>query len=357
MSKKGKIILALSLLPQYFLIKTAKSNPEFIETYYSRGIFPIFSKLLNTAFKWIPFSVGDVLYAGLIVYLIRWVVINRNRLKTAAKAWVLDVLCFTSVLYFMFHLCWGFNYYRLPLHTTLNLNPKYTTTQLKSVTNQLVLKTNALHLEITKDSLLKTTLPYAFSELTEICHSGYSQLEKVYPNFKHDGKNSKKSLFSTPLTYMGFSGYVNPFTLEAHINAVMPTNSMPTTIAHEQAHQLGYAAENEANFIGFLASIHNEDLYFNYAGYKFALRYCLIELSKRDPEVYASTLCTINPGILDDYQEAFEFWSAHHNPLEPVFKGFYSHFLKANNQAKGIESYSYVVALLVDYLVTIGAAT
>ena len=56
------------------------------------------------------------------------------------------------------------------------------------------------------------------------------------------------------------------------------------------------------------------------------------------------------PGILEDYQEAFEFWSAYNNPLEPLFKGFYSHFLKANNQVKGIESYSYVVALLVDYL-------
>ena len=36
--------------------------------------------------------------------------------------------------------------------------------------------------------------------------------------------------------------------------------------------------------------------------------------------------------------------------MEPLFKEFYSYFLKANNQAKGIESYSYVVALLVDYL-------
>ena len=350
MSKKGKIIIALCLLPQYFLLKVAKQYPEFVETYYSLGIFPTISKLLNTTFKWIPFSVGDLLYVALIVYVIRWAIINRKRLKTNPIAWSLDVLSFMSVLYFMFHLCWGFNYYRVPLHTTLQLNPKYTTAQLKSVTNKLVIKTNQLHFEITKDSLLKTTLPYTFSELTEISHKGYSQLEKQNPSFKHESENTKKSLFSTPLSYMGFSGYVNPFTLEAQINAVMPRNSMPTTIAHEQAHQLGYAAENEANFIGFLASIHNEDLYFNYAGYKFALRYCLIELSKRDPEVYASTLCTINPGILDDYQEAFEFWSAHHNPLEPVFKGFYSHFLKANNQANGIESYSYVVALLVDYL-------
>ncbi|MDB4290180.1 DUF3810 domain-containing protein [Flavobacteriaceae bacterium] len=350
MSKKGKIILALSLLPQYFLIKVAKQYPDFMETYYSMGVFPVLSKLLNTVFKWIPFSVGDLLYIALIVYVIRWGVINWKRLRTQPKAWGLDVLSFASLLYFMFHLCWGFNYYRVPLHTTLHLNPKYTTAQLKSVTNQLVKKTNRLHFAITQDSLLKTTLPYAFSELTEISQTGYSQLEKVYPNFKHDGKNSKKSLFSTPLTYMGFSGYVNPLTLEAHINAVMPLNSMPTTIAHEQAHQLGYAAENEANFIGFLASIYNKDPYFNYAGYKFALRYCLIELSKRDPDVYASTLCAINPGVLEDYREAFEFWSAYNNPLEPVFKGFYSHFLKANNQSKGIESYSYVVALLVDYL-------
>jgi hypothetical protein len=350
MSKKGKIIIALCLLPQYFLLKVAKQYPEFVETYYSLGIFPTISKLLNTTFKWIPFSVGDLLYIALIVYVIRWAIINRKRLKTNPIAWSLDVSSFMSVLYFMFHLCWSFNYYRVPLHTTLQLNPKYTTAQLKSVTNKLVIKTNQLHFEITKDSLLKTTLPYTFSELTEISHKGYSQLEKQYPSFKHEGENTKKSLFSTPLSYMGFSGYVNPFTLEAQINAVMPRNSMPTTIAHEQAHQLGYAAENEANFIGFLASIHNQDPYFNYAGYKFALRYCLIELSKRDSDAYDSTLCTINPGILEDYQEAFEFWSAHHNPLEPVFKGFYSHFLKANNQVRGIESYSYVVALLVDYL-------
>ena len=350
MTKKGKIIIALSLLPQYFFVKILKQYPEYVETYYSLGVFPILSKLLNTAFKWIPFSVGDLIYTALILFVFYWFIKNRKRLRTEPKAWSLNILSFISVLYFMFHLCWGYNYYRVPLHTTLHLNPKYTTAQLKSVTNKLVIKTNKLHFKITKDSLLKTTLPYNFSELTKMSQAGYLQLEKVYSNFKHDGQNSKKSIFSSPLTYMGFSGYVNPFTLEAQINAVMPLKSMPTTIAHEQAHQLGYAAENEANFIGFLASIHNEDLYFNYAGYKFALRNCLRELSKRDLDAYESTLCTINPGVLEDYQEAFEFWSAYNNPLEPLFKAFYSHFLKANNQAKGIESYSYVVALLVDYL-------
>ncbi len=155
MAKKLKIICALSILPQYFLVKVLKQQPEFMETYYSNGLFPLISKLLNTAFKWIPFSVGDVLYAIVIVYSIRWIVLNRKRLRTQPKVWGLNVLAFLSVLYFMFHLCWGFNYYRVPLHTTLHLNPDYTTAQLKSVTDQLVMKTNALHLTITQDSSVK----------------------------------------------------------------------------------------------------------------------------------------------------------------------------------------------------------
>ena len=60
--------------------------------------------------------------------------------------------------------------------------------------------------------------------------------------------------------------------------------------------------------------------------------------------------CVPSTWYLGRLQEAFEFWSAYNNPMEPLFKGFYSDFLKANNQVKGIESYSYVVALLVDYI-------
>ena len=38
---------------------------------------------------------------------------------------------------------------------------------------------------------------------------------------------------------MGFGGYINPITLEAHINYNTPMFNMPTTISHEIAHQLG----------------------------------------------------------------------------------------------------------------------
>ena len=147
---------------------------------------------------------------------------------------------------------------------------------------------------------------------------------------------------------MGFSGYLNPLTNEAQVDGLIPVFKFPTTASHEVAHQLGYAAENEANFIGCLAATNNEDIYFKYSGYTFGLRHCLHEIYRRDPD-HTKLLQTINPGILKNYQEVREFWDSHKNPIEPLFQNTYSYFLKANNQQRGMKSYSYVVALLVNY--------
>ena len=350
MSKKIKRLIALSIIPQYLLLLLIKDRPDFVEQYYSRGFYPVLSKVLNASFRWIPFSFGDLLYLVAISYILRWLVINWKKRREHPIAWSLEVLSFVSVLYFAFHLCWGLNYYRSPLEHSMGLNTQYSTEKLITITTQLAIKTNALQLGITNDSLTKVNTPYAFKELTRLSQIGYTELETKYPIFEHPGQNVKKSIYSTPLTYMGFAGYLNPFSLEAQVNSVMPKNSMLTTIAHEQAHQLGYAAENEANFIGFLACIHTDNPYFNYAGYAFALRYCLQELRRRDNEAYTELLNALHPGILKDFRESSKFWKAYNNPLEPLIKRIYSHFLKANNQEKGIESYSYVVALLVDYL-------
>jgi hypothetical protein len=148
---------------------------------------------------------------------------------------------------------------------------------------------------------------------------------------------------------LGFSGYLNPFTNEAQVDGLIPTYKYPTTSCHEVAHQLGYAAENEANFIGSLAAIHNEDLYFQYSGYTFALRHSLAELYRRDPKLYETTLTSVNKGIIKNYQEVQQFWMRYKNPIEPFFEKTFDTFLKANNQSAGMKSYSYVVALLVNY--------
>ena len=349
MSINKRIGLVIFLVIQIFGITILKTYPEFIEYYYSNGLYVFLSKLMRYVFGWIPFSVGDLLYTITVIYILRWLYTNRKRILKDTIGWALDIVSTLSIAYFAFHVLWAFNYYRQPLHKSLNIKAEYSTEELIVFTEKLIAKSNSIHNTLTTNDSLKVKFPFSKTEVFEKVKNGYNTLSKTYPHLNYNPKSIKKSIYSIPLTYMGFSGYLNPFTNEAQVDGLIPTYKFPTTSCHEVAHQLGYAAENEANFIGSLAAINNEDIYFKYSGYTFALRYCLVELYKRNPDHYKNILKTINTGIIKNYSDVQKFWESYQNPLEPVFKKTFDTFLKANNQSSGMESYSYVVALLVNY--------
>ncbi len=349
MQKYLKPIPAFLIVIQIIAVKLLAQFPQFIETYYSNGLYKWISKLMHYTFGWVPFSVGDILYTLAGIYILRWIFINRKRIFKDTKNWFYEVLTAISIGYFAFHILWAFNYYRLPLHESLNIEHDYTTGQLLSFTKDLVKKTNTIHQLIAENDSVKVEMPYSKTELLQMTPKGFDKLSETYPNLAYHPKSLKRSIYSLPLTYMGFGGYLNPFTNEAQIDGLIPAFKYPTTASHEIAHQLGYAAENEANFIGAMAAISHDDMYFNYSGYAFALSHCLSELYKRDTAAYEMLIADVNPGILKNYDEVRQFWLSYQNPSEEFFKITYSGFLKANNQSAGIESYSYVVALLVNY--------
>lgn len=350
MRKHTKLILTGLIVPTYILVQLAKRFPEFVDRYYSDGLYPFLSKCFRYVLGWLPFSFGDFVYGVGLILILRWLILNRKRIYKDTVKWLLDVGAVIGVVYFAFHLLWGFNYYRNPLHKNLNLEDNYTTEQLLSVTKKLIEKSNSLQLQLAKNDTVKVVLPYTKTEILKQTPNGYKALEIEFPHLEYHPKSLKTSIFSLPLTYMGFSGYLNPLTNEAQVDYLIPEYKFPTTSAHEIAHQLGYALENEANFMGFLASVNNPDIYFKYCGYTFGLRHCLNEIYKRNPDTYYKLVETINLGILKNYQEVQDFWNGYKNPSEIFFKSTYTTYLKANNQAKGMESYSYVVALLVNYL-------
>ncbi|NNM24317.1 MAG: DUF3810 domain-containing protein [Flavobacteriaceae bacterium] len=352
MRNRTQVILALLLPVQYIALLILRQFPEFVEEYYSQGLYPYIAKLSRFVFGWIPFSIGDIFYALLIVVLVRWIYKKSKRLISSPVQFMVGVLSSLSVIYLLFNLLWGLNYYRVPLHQTLELERDYTTEELINTTQRLIEKSNELHRQLGYSDSTKIDLPYTQKEIFKKSSNGYVHLSKEYPNLHVSPKSIKKSTWSLGLTYMGYSGYFNPLTGEAQVNQLIKTYKFPVVSCHEQAHQIGYAAENEANFIATLAALHNEDPYIQYTGYIFALRYCVNEIARRDFEKYKEMLPTINYGILESYKEMREFWDRYANPFENVSKAFWDQFLKANNQSKGIMSYSYMVALVVNYFET-----
>jgi len=115
--KKLNIYLAIFLPIQILLVQLASKNAEFIETYYSNGIYPIISKILRFLFGWIPFSFGDLLIALLLFLVIRFLVLLiKNRFRNFISK-IIGLIASLSVIYFCFYLFWGLNYYRESLAT------------------------------------------------------------------------------------------------------------------------------------------------------------------------------------------------------------------------------------------------
>jgi hypothetical protein len=344
-----KTILPILLPVQIIFVKILSLFPEFVEQFYSNGWYAWLSHFSRTIFGKVPFSVGDVIYFTVIFIVAKWLWRKRKTWKPDWRNNVLQILSFFSVFYFCFHLLWAMNYHRVKLSDKLYIEREYTDADLLRFTKLLIAKTNGIHSRIVASDSVKVTFPYSQQQVFEMNLKGYQNLAKDHPYFKYEILSAKKSLISLPLTYMGFAGYLNPFTNEAQVNDRIPMYNFPTTAAHEMAHQIGYASESEANFIGYMASIKNNDLYMQYSGYSYALKYCLHNWKIRNEKVLDKLLPTIHPGILKNYDEAEAFWAQYETFIETGFKIFYDNFLKLNQQKDGLDSYSKFVDLLVNY--------
>lgn len=349
---KSKYILPLLLLLQIIILKILRYFPEFIENFYSNGFYLKISHFSRILLGKIPFSVGDFIYSILILFLIRWFWKIRKTWKTNWKDNLLKALSCLSIFYFFFHLFWALNYYREPLFEKMKIQREYTDAELLVFTKKLIIKTNEIQFQITKKDSSKIVFPYSQNQAFQMNLDGYKNLAKEHSYFKYEILSVKKSLFSLPLTYMGFGGYLNPFTNEAQVNNLLPMYNFPATSCHEMAHQMGFASESECNFIGVLASIKNENLYYQYSGYSFALRYCLGIWQGKNEKIFNQLKKSVHVGILKNYQESQDFWKQYETPIETGFEIFYDNFLKTNNQKDGMDSYSKFVDLMVNYYKT-----
>lgn len=355
--EKRNKLLSILLFVQIGIVQLLTNFPDFIEKFYSNGIYIYLSMFFRSILGWIPFSVGDLIYAILIFLIIRFIIRIFKRNTTPIKSLIFKALANLSIFYFCFYFFWALNYSRPPISYSLQLDniefndsiKSYDIEKLKDLTDKLVFKVTSLQSKLAKNDTLAVIVPYSSKEILHLTVDGYNNLSKNFAQFEYYPRSIKKSLFSLPITYMGFAGYFNPLTGEAQVDYLIPKVSLPSTCSHEVAHQLGIASESEANFIGFLAANFNSDKYFQYSANLGALRYALFDIYRFDEDLYYEYLSKLPLGTIKNIRESDEFWKKYQNPLEPFFKIFYDNFLKINQQKDGLESYNKMVELLIAY--------
>jgi hypothetical protein len=178
---KRKYILPIFLLIQIILLKVLAFFPEVVEQYYSNGLYVFTSRFERTVLGKIPFSIGDIMYGILIVYLL---ILIWKLIRTWRKQWkdnVLKILSGFSVFYFFFHVLWATNYYRVPLFEKMHIQREYTTEDLYAFTEKLIAKTNEVQFAITHNTNQKVRNPYSQDSIFKMTQNGYDILAKQYP--------------------------------------------------------------------------------------------------------------------------------------------------------------------------------
>jgi hypothetical protein len=347
--EKRNILLTGFLFLQIALVKLASMNPDVVEAYYSQGVYPRIAEALRWGTGWLKVSIGDLFYLALILLLIRFAV-RFFRRGANRRSLVFGLGASVSIFYFLFYAFWGLNYSRQPVSEDLGLNvEKFDIEKVEQLTDRILNRITYLHASLASSDSSPVVIPYTKEEIIQLAPMGYEQLSGHFSQYAYNTPSIKNSLFSLPLTYMGFAGYLNPITGEAHVDGLLPKISLPLTCSHEVAHQLGIAYENEANFVGFLAASVHRDPFFNYAAMLFALRYALSDVRRYDKELFDDYVSKIPDGVKANLREIDEFWRRYQNPFEPFFKAFYDGYLKYNQQKDGLETYNQIMGLMISF--------
>lgn len=334
------------------LLKLFSAQPALVEKWYTYGIYPPLSRIMRWLTGWLPFSLGDLLYAaaGIGIFLFVWKTIKAARNKQGKTFWLqLGYKSITTfmVVYILFNALWGLNYSRLGIAHQLGLQVQpYGMPEVVQLTQTLQMRLNhfaALTDTARRKGLNQNTKLFQKSILV------YKEAETKFSFLHYSAPSIKPSLYSHIGHYFGFTGYYNPFSSEAQIKTSIPVFLKPFVVTHEMAHQLGYAKENEANFIAFLAARHASDAETLYSVYYHLYNYAQREVYCRDSMVAKTIQKNIHPQVAHDNEELKAYFQSTKNSIEPLMTRFYDQYLKWNNQKSGLQSYNQVVALLIAY--------
>ncbi|MFM7719935.1 MAG: DUF3810 family protein, partial [Sediminibacterium sp.] len=271
-------------------------------------------------------------------------------------------------LFVVFQFVWGFNYLQPDPTNAFNITVQPTTNiqiaqiEINQLTNELIQELNETRIEL---SNIKVAPPNFDQTVAKVQHA-YGRISKARPALHLQNQSVKKALFPTLGDYIGFLAIYQPITAEAIVRSDLPMMTQPYTIAHEMAHQLGYASETEANFIAYVVAIEADDPMLKYSMLLQMFTYAqdaqlLLLAGTKGFDAWKKQIeknkALLSPDVLKDRAIIRAFFVARAGKQIQASNQLYDQFLKWNQQAAGLDSYADVLKWVRAYRIKTDSST
>ena len=206
---------------------------------------------------------------------------------------------------------YGLNRFAGPIEDDLRLNMvDYTQSELEAATIFYRDMAGELSGKVSRDENGDPAFA-EFEELAALTGDGYRKLarERSFSIFGGDYTPVKKLGWSGLYTAQGKTGITVPLTGESAVNPDIPGYALPFAMAHEMAHRLCIARDNDADFSAFLSCTENDNLEYQYSGYFMAFRICrsaLLNLDEAAVDAIDAGVSTVLKADIDGYDRYFD---------------------------------------------------
>ncbi len=342
----GLLLLAGGLGLQCVLAR----SPEMVEPVFARGVYPLLGGRLGCLARLVPISLGE----AIVFALLGWLTValwrltrsreRRPRLRRLARA----VLPAAGTLYLAFLLLWGLNYQRQPFAVSAGLEVRPSSLdELAALGAILVDEANEAREGLPEDGAGVMRLADGKLPALARTEAGFRRAASLYPVLAGCPSRPKPLLTSTVFSWLGITGIYFPFTGEPMFNVTLPDPELPFAAAHEIAHQRGFAREDEANYLGYLACRLHPDPDFRYSGRLAASVYAANALAALDRKAGERLEARRSAGVRRDLAALVAWAERYRGPAERVSQRVNDAYLRSQGEAQGVGSYGRVVDLLL----------
>jgi hypothetical protein len=327
----------LALAAAAALLWLAPIPAAWIESGYSRGVYPLWQNAATMTGNFLPFALFDLFViaigAAMLVTVIRMM---RSR---AWKQGALRLLAVTAIAALWFQLGWGLNYRRVPIAQSLKLGEAPSDLQtLARFADAVAARTASTAGDLDRSS------PITPARLVAELSAGFDRAQRRLglTRLARAGR-PKHSLFNPYFRWAAIDGVTNPFVPETVIVKGLTPAEAYATAAHEWAHLAGFASEDEASFVGWLACLE--------AGGGAAYNAWLFALMKAagaaPPDQARAWISKAGPVAARDLNAIRERVLRASPAVRKAASTAYDTFLRANRVESGIASYDEVLQLML----------
>ena len=342
-----------------FLVFVVGFYPSVVGWWYSHLFFAVASKRMREVISAIPIAIGEWIYIILLIILIYNILICLFKLKNEIKKpffWQNLLKSWSqrfAFFYVLFELVWGLNYHKNSpaLDFGLQVPNQYTEVQMDSLSLSYIGQLNEIRANLGSFTPNEPKRPLFENAITQSINA-YRATAIKYPFLEYSNPNIKKANIPSLGDKLGYLAFYQPLTTEAIIRDDLPYYTLPFTICHEMAHQLGYASESEANFIAYQVAYTSKEPLLTYSMllqlFTYSQQAQLALIAKRNDfdtwkKIVARNKQLLSPQVLEDRKKIRAFFQERMGERIAGTEKLYDQFLILNQQTKGIESYNDVL--------------